>query len=413
MLASDIRLISAGTQCELQAQVKSDVARKRFLLRYVFPRQVESFLTPENGDPFLAGLLLPAMITGESLEIRAPVSSKLLHSVHELQTIYRSWSPKFSVVQVRADVRKIQQPEINRGRGTGLFFSCGVDSYYSLLTRTGKRLQDEEAITDLIVGYGQDLLYEKRNSNVFSKLLMNANNVAKRLGLRTLPVATNLRDFSDRYTEFKWSHGAALASIGLTLETLFKKIYIASSSNYAKLVPWGSHPKLDPLWSTECLSFVHDISDTNRLDKIRFVSRFPLVQETLRVCSIHSYSPRFYNCGSCEKCVRTMIALWISGALSKCTTLPHYIDLALVLNHNFYREDCEEFFNALGSSREELAIRSALEESISTATRSKVKRHLFQAMNDQVLVYFPFLVAARDKMLRAFTKRKYPLMVPA
>ena len=37
-----------------------------------------------------------------------------------------------------------------------------------------------------------------------------------------------------------------------------------------------------------------------------------------------------YNCGTCKKCLRTMIALRIAGKLDACETLPHEIDLDAV-----------------------------------------------------------------------------------
>lgn len=169
MLVSDINLVPTGRQFELQAQVESNVAKKPFLLRYVFPRELEDFVSPENGDPFLAALLLPAITTRETLEIGAPVSPSLLGSVDELQTIYKSFNPKLSRVQAKALARRKQLSRNHQVSRIWLFFSCGVDSYYSILSRAGKRGQDEEAITDLIVGYGLDILYGKRNNEVFSK----------------------------------------------------------------------------------------------------------------------------------------------------------------------------------------------------------------------------------------------------
>ena len=80
---------------------------------------------------------------------------------------------------------------------------------------------------------------------------------------------------------------------------------------------------LDPLWSTEGLTVVHDGCEADMFAKMAFVSRSPLVLETLRVC------PGFgngYNCGRCMKCMRTMVALLQAGALDRCQTLPHEID---------------------------------------------------------------------------------------
>ena len=44
----------------------------------------------------------------------------------------------------------------------------------------------------------------------------------------------------------------------------------------------------------------------------------------LRVC--WQNPDNAYNCGRCEKCFRTMLDLWVVGALDRCDTLPHQFD---------------------------------------------------------------------------------------
>jgi hypothetical protein len=52
--------------------------------------------------------------------------------------------------------------------------------------------------------------------------------------------------------------------------------------------------------------------------------------EWLRICFANPDGA--YNCGRCEKCLRTMISLRIAGALERCKTLPHYLNLEEVAN---------------------------------------------------------------------------------
>ena len=63
---------------------------------------------------------------------------------------------------------------------------------------------------------------------------------------------------------------------------------------------FGSHPLLDPLWSTETLAFVHDGCEANRMEKVRRIAESPLLLEGLRVC-VDDRGPDVYNCGSCWK----------------------------------------------------------------------------------------------------------------
>ena len=409
MLVSDIRLVSSEGQCELQALVKSNAARKSFLLRYRFPSAFEEFVSTENGNPFLPALLLPAMKLHEPLEIPVPVSSRLLRSVHEIQRIFERWDPTLSEVQIKAPIREKQYSEVPAASNRGIFFSCGVDSFYSLLRNVQNHPADEEAITHLIVVHGFDTWFAKR-SELFEAIAGNTSRIARELGKKVIPAATNLKDFGDRFVPWdSHYHGAFLASMGLALENLFEKIYIASSHNCDQLFPWGSHPILDPLWSTERLSFVHDGSETRRIDKTRYISQFPIVLQTLRVCNVRSYTRNVYNCGSCEKCLRTMIGLHVAGALQKCTTLPHFIDVRLVRNIAVStpntRTFTEELVNSLGSSEADLAMRSALEEGLSGDTGPMVRRRLFTIMTHLMVMYLPPLLPIWTRVQQALTRQ--------
>ena len=79
-------------------------------------------------------------------------------------------------------------------------------------------------------------------------------------------MATNARELTDRYVNTSWSSGGFLASVGLCLQKVFREVLIAASDTYGQLVPWGSHPHVDPLWSTESLAFVHDGCEATRLE---------------------------------------------------------------------------------------------------------------------------------------------------
>jgi len=388
---SDVTVASSQRWCEIQAQVETDASNRSFPIRYCFPLGLQKLVDAQNGDPFVPALLLPAMRLGEQLEINSPVSRKLLGSVPRIQSIYRRWDPTLSEVAVKSPVRQ-EQPDAGRPRNVGLFFSCGVDSFYSLLKNVKNHAKDDNAIDDLIVVNGFDI-FLRRRGDLFARLLSNAIRVGRETGKRILPVATNIRDFSDRFVD--WAHlyhGAAIASVGLALESVFERIYVAATHYETELFPWGSSPLLDPLWSTESLSFLHDGCDVRRVEKIRSIARSPIVLETLRVCTTHSYSDKVYNCGSCSKCLRTMIGLYLAGALGKCRTLPSKIDVLILRNVYTPRLTfVGELISSLASSEKDSAIRSALEETISGGALSRTKRRLFHAISYFFFVYVPIL----------------------
>lgn len=365
MLVSEVRIESFSDRCELQAKVESEALNEPFLLKYQFPKEFKEFLDPGNGDFALAALLLPAMRTGEPLEICVPISTRLRRSIDQIQDIYRCWDPTLSRVTIKAPVYEGSSSLTRCPTQVGLFFSLGVDSFYTLLKNKTGRSNNGEVITYLIVVHGFDIYFGKWNTNLYPLVLTNAAKVAQELDAKILPVATNIRDLSDQFAD--WGvlyHGAAMASVALAVENLFSKVYIAASNSYARLHPWGTHPLLDPLWSTEKVSLVHDGCEATRLEKVYFIARFPIVLETLRVCFMNPNNE--YNCGRCEKCLRTMICLYLAGALQQCKTLPKELDLDLVRKmpiktHND-KTRYEELIQHLGSSERELAVRQALEE---------------------------------------------------
>ena len=331
MRVSDIDVIPLGGACELRARVTCEAELAPydgqpiapFDLWYRFPAQYQEALTSHNGDPFLAALLVPAMTLGERLEIPAPVSPVLLRALPEMQAILHRFDPRQRRIEVAAPARERPLAANETAGGVGLFFSLGVDSFYSLLKNQRDHPRDVETISHLIAVHGMDVGHEGWDERVPPAMGENWRRVARESGTALLPVTTNLRVVLEPLALWTMTHGAALASIALALGSVFRAVRIAASTTYDQLYPWGSHPLLDPLWSTEAVRFIHDGCELDRIDKTALVAQSQLALDTLRVCS--GMTPG-YNCGRCVKCLPTMIDLLQLGALNRCRTLPHAID---------------------------------------------------------------------------------------
>ncbi len=368
MILSDIEVRQHSNECELTAQLTCDTSwildDRPFQLWYRFPADNYDFLDPQNADPYVAALLAPAMCLGEPLKIEGKVSPTLLRATKQIQEIYRCWKPALKLVEVDVEIETARRADAKTGPGrNGLFFSLGVDSGYSLAKNLREHSADEETVTDLVTVLGFDVYLTERQR--FVAMLENATKVGSGLGKSILPVSTNLRDFTDKIADWvQLYHGAALASVALALGERFRHMLIAATHTYADLLPLGSHPVLDPLWSTETLSFSHDGCEANRLSKMRGIAEVPGLLTTLRVCATGETTDA-YNCGQCPKCLMTMIGLHIVGALEKCTTLPKEIDLDRVRNipikNTTQRVYLQQLADALGSARDDLAIKEALE----------------------------------------------------
>lgn len=373
MRVYDIKVVQRGDSVELQAEVKCDThwvwGDQPFSLWYRFPEEYGDLLSAENGDPFVAAFLVPAMVLRETLEIEVPVSEKLWRALPTLQDIFSCWDPKLAHIDVRVPLRAPPSPPVRLSSHTGLFFSLGVDSSYSLAKNLKYPRPDEARIDCLINVLGFDIyLWE---SERYPSVLANINTIGRQLEKRVLTVSTNLREFSDRLADWvNLYHGGALASVALAVEKMFGTVKIAATHTYAELSPLGSHLILDPLWSTESLTFVHDGCEADRLAKIRLVAQEPHLLRILRVCA-RDYATDIYNCGVCPKCIMTMVGLHVAGALEVCPTFPNDIDPALVrdivVTNRTQRVYLEQLLMALGSSDQDQTIKTALEWCLSRA----------------------------------------------
>ncbi|HET6631264.1 MAG TPA: hypothetical protein VFG73_00970 [Rhodanobacteraceae bacterium] len=294
MRISDIRIESLDDGPQLSGRIND------FRLWYRVPPGQP--LSP-RADAFVAAAMLPAMRRGEPLEVEgADVSPMLLRGAERFQAIFNRWDRRFK----RVDIRARTSPAVALHDAVGSLFSGGIDGLYTLL-----RHRDE--IDQLVFVRGIDMQID--NEELYQRVLQQNRQLASRLGKHLLPVASNIRGLLAPYG-LSWCDltGAGLASIGLALG--FPRLYIASSEPYELLTAHGTHPLLDPCWSTEALTIVHDGCEAARREKLRAIVELPGVLDSLRVC----WQDDGYNCGRCEKCLRTMLALRLLGV--QATTFP-------------------------------------------------------------------------------------------
>jgi hypothetical protein len=272
----------------------------------------------EELDFLVPFALLPAMVTESRLKLPGPISSRLFSTVQKLQDVFCQWEEEFDFFPPRrvAVEAEVKSKKGSQAPGVACFFSGGVDSFYTLL----KNLDE---ITHLIFVHGVDIPLS--NFPLRMQASHAAREVARELGKPLIEVATDLRSFSDPLVHWGLYHGGALASVGLLFQHLFRRVLIPATFSYADLLPWGSHPLIDPLWSTELTDFEHDGAEATRVDKAAYISRHETAMKWLRVCWMTPTS-HDYNCGRCGKCLTTMVNLRAVGALERCKTLPHTID---------------------------------------------------------------------------------------
>lgn len=295
----------------------------------------------EGIEPFLCLALLPAMAERLPIKLERPVSPQLLSNLATVQGIFQTWDSQLHRVPIyvpanmaaparlagkikagtSAFLGKLSKPGRVNQNGVACLFSGGVDSFYTLL----KHLDEIDSL--VFVSAGFDIYPHPDNREFRRTICQRLRQVARQLSKEFIEVEADLQDFSDNYVSWGFYHGAAMAALAQLLANRFSKVYFASSYSYDDLVPWGSHPVLDHLWSTEKVEIVHDGGEFIRLRKTGAIATSQIALDNLRVCLNYGQN-RAYNCGECEKCIRTMVTLRVEGALERCPVFARPLDLA-------------------------------------------------------------------------------------
>lgn len=265
-------------------------------------------------------LILPvAMRAGKPLHIHGAVDRVALTQSVQAQRTLASWWPQWlNVVEVTAD------SVVDAGAGTpspgvGLAFSGGVDAFHSL-----HRHRHEVTHLWFVHGFDVPLWRTDLRADISSRLAV----IADRMGMEFIEVVTNVKPWADRSTPWGEVYcGPATAGIALGHGRLWGRALIASSGEGEDIPKWSTHPDLDHFWSSGNVEVIHDAPEFGRIDKVRQIAHWDLAMENLRVCWLNPGQE--YNCGTCEKCVRTIFNFITADAAGRCRTLPSEPSLPL------------------------------------------------------------------------------------
>lgn len=266
------------------------------------------------GDCWLMALLPLAFERGETLRIHAPVDSLLLANAEKIQRIWAEWHPPRKPIRVKTEALT-ERPA--GGERIGLFFSGGVDSFFSML-HFDETAPAERKIDDLIFVWGFDIPLTNRAA--FERTVKAHSEIAASLGKNAVLVATNLRE--TRLKKLDWAsrlHGSAMGSIGLLLGKQSGRILLSSSLGRDDSTGWSLHGRTDPLMSNSQTRFIHYGPEFNRFDKTAFIAQSDVALRHLHVCW-EDWSDK--NCGRCTKCQFTLAALEILGVRDRALSFP-------------------------------------------------------------------------------------------
>jgi len=265
-------------------------------------------------EAFAGALLLPAVTQHRGLTVDAPVNAGWQANLPAAMRLFRRW---WQYPEIPLTMHAATSDAASRVSRTGLCFSGGVDSFFSLL-----RYQPPVEVLVYVFDYDIPIRGHSRPPQ-FEPWLRR---LSERAGVQAVVVRTNLK----RHPVFRdvwWyaAHGACLAAVGHLLSGLIGTLVLSSSFPRTEPHPSGTHFELDPLWSSSRLECVHFGDVLSRSQKLREIAHEPLVREFLRICW-ENLADR-PNCGVCEKCVRTQLILLQCGELMNYPMFRHDVPL--------------------------------------------------------------------------------------
>jgi hypothetical protein len=265
-----------------------------------------------TGDALLAFCLPIAMATGSRLIIENDVDERLMRSQARVQEVLSFRMENLTMVEVEATkVARPPRPNI------ASFFSGGVDSTYTVL-------QHQAELTQLVFVHGFDISTDK--SALRAQTYKRLGAAADTLGIPLVEISTNLRDVSDRVIGWSDYHSAAMAGIAHMLDAGI--CLFPANHDYRNGFEITVRPLTDTLWSSGAVQVEHDGASLSRVEKIAEIARDRRALAWLRVC--YENPEEAYNCGNCEKCLRTMLSLHAVGALDRSPTFPNHLDPSAV-----------------------------------------------------------------------------------
>ena len=325
MYISAINMCSEAGVARVEAHIAwEETEHPPFSLFAETDTQVQKALWADP-NAFVVACILPAWRSGERrVKVDGSLCPVLFRNVRTALATLKAWYPaQLGPAPTIEPSRGFKVRRPFQGHAVSLL-SCGIDSLATLRWNKLHLPSDHPAsIKGVIVidfnGH-PELSAEESHEQPQGRLAV-ASEVAADADVDLIPVRTNLWWLvNDGYFfDEKW-HGAVLSSIASFFSGRFHKAYIASTHDAAHLHPWGSHPLLDSYYSSAHFQIEHHGLDMSRFEKTALIADWPIALQNIRVCQNDSSGNT--NCGTCEKCIRTMTALVALGKLKDCRSFP-------------------------------------------------------------------------------------------
>jgi len=317
--ALDCRATGDGARASARIRWE-DAAREPFDLFFEARGAAAASLRADPDAMLLAGAF-PAMRHGERrIAVDGPVCPALRDGLRTAAAILESWYGAPRTLPAIEPAGGFVAPRPAPVPRAAAFLSGGMDSLDVFLRNRayfppGHPARFEDALH--VSGLPWTGPPGSPSSESFvSRARTAAAAVAGRLDAPLSFVRTNLGELDRDFLFFRreW-FGSAYAAVAHLFSRRFTEVSYASAQQLGvRLDPLGSHPLLDPLFSTGALRFRHAGADRGRIEKAATLARRPDLLPHLHVCLTTPLDAPGANCGRCEKCLHSQIELLLAGA---------------------------------------------------------------------------------------------------
>ena len=320
------RYVTDDNTARLEADIKftdMNVEEPTDTLWFEMDANYGGMLVDDTYDPFMLVAMFMAMFNHTDLTIRGNVSKKLYKNL--------TWYAQKILCDFQNDLTPVKisvegfAPTEVKGNLIGTGISCGVDSLSTIYDRFVREDDTDYRVNALFFfNCGSNGLTD----DDFTETLANSRcqrgiAVASELGLPLVPVDTNLHQF------WRQEYGETLLFLSmyacvLALQNAVRRYYLGSGCSYMQIKACGV--KFDvydlvsycesffvPLIQTERVELIVDGCQYSRAEKIKRIADWDIARKYLNVCRVYDGGNR--NCGTCPKCLRTLLVLEILGKL--------------------------------------------------------------------------------------------------
>lgn len=303
-----------GTK-QLYAEVMCGNWKKE--LWYEVSDEMAKGFSTDNVDAFVLAIL-PWCMTNSSFEnvICIKSDSKISKQLSlQLKMLFipmvAKFTKNFNYVEIAVDT---YENDKESGKAVLSGVSGGVDSFYTLMRYTQPDC-DYPITHGICANMG---VYGGYDSTVQIDIHNAAIDVCKAMNLELIDVKSNI--LLDVYKkQMATNVSFVYMSMGLALQNLVHIYYFSSDVDAEKFnfsqINAEEYDLLNcPMFGNGRVLFYSAGSEVTRMEKINYISEFPVTYTRIHVCP---YPVNGHQCQKCEKCTETMTTLDVLGKLDR------------------------------------------------------------------------------------------------